>query len=192
MRRRILDASIRVLREEGALGFTTTKVADEAGISVGSLYQYFPNKQAIVVALHDDDIEHGWDTANHILEHGEWSPRRKLHELTRWFFASEAEEAQTFGVVAGNIEVFLQHTSARQRNIALSAAISQRCAEFIGDSTTRSWSHDDLQLAADLLFTTVESLAKATASRSYSAETQRIWADSTANMLANQLGFPDD
>jgi AcrR family transcriptional regulator len=44
MRDRIVAAAIRVLADEGALGFTTTRVADEAGISVGSMYQYFPTE----------------------------------------------------------------------------------------------------------------------------------------------------
>ena len=47
----ILEASIRVLRREGAAHFTTIRVAQEAGISVGSLYQYFPNKGALLFRL---------------------------------------------------------------------------------------------------------------------------------------------
>ena len=40
----ILEAAIRVLAREGAQRFTTARVAETAGVSVGSLYQYFPNK----------------------------------------------------------------------------------------------------------------------------------------------------
>ncbi|MEO7110970.1 MAG: helix-turn-helix domain-containing protein, partial [Polyangiaceae bacterium] len=39
----ILEAAIRVLIREGGARFTTVRVAEEAGVSVGSLYQYFPN-----------------------------------------------------------------------------------------------------------------------------------------------------
>lgn len=38
----ILKAAVRVLEREGAQKFTTARVAEEAGVSVGSLYQYFP------------------------------------------------------------------------------------------------------------------------------------------------------
>ena len=47
----ILEASARILESEGLRGFNTNLVATKAGISVGSLYQYFPNKDAILLAL---------------------------------------------------------------------------------------------------------------------------------------------
>jgi len=47
----ILEAAVRVLEREGLASFTATRVAEVAGISVGSLYQYFPNKHALTAAL---------------------------------------------------------------------------------------------------------------------------------------------
>jgi AcrR family transcriptional regulator len=47
----ILEASARILESEGLRGFNTNSVAAKAGVSVGSLYQYFPNKDAILMAL---------------------------------------------------------------------------------------------------------------------------------------------
>lgn len=47
----ILEAAARILAEEGAAGFNTNRVARKAGVSVGSLYQYFPNKQALLRSL---------------------------------------------------------------------------------------------------------------------------------------------
>jgi AcrR family transcriptional regulator len=47
----ILEASTRVLEEVSFKKFTTNKVAEAAGISIGSLYQYFPNKQSILIEL---------------------------------------------------------------------------------------------------------------------------------------------
>lgn len=49
----ILEAAARVLGRESLAGFNTNRVAEVAGISVGSLYQYFPNKEALVAALID-------------------------------------------------------------------------------------------------------------------------------------------
>ena len=48
---RILDAATRIFHEQGYMGATTNDIADEADVSVGSLYQYFPNKDALLVAL---------------------------------------------------------------------------------------------------------------------------------------------
>jgi AcrR family transcriptional regulator len=47
----ILEAAARVLIREGYARTTTNRIAAAAGISVGSLYQYFPGKDALVVAL---------------------------------------------------------------------------------------------------------------------------------------------
>ncbi|MCV7079532.1 hypothetical protein AWC27_07410 [Mycobacterium szulgai] len=49
--RRILDAATRVLKERGYEGFSTNRIALAAGISPGSLYQYFANKDAILNAM---------------------------------------------------------------------------------------------------------------------------------------------
>ncbi len=58
-RARILDASRRVFEEHGYAHGTTNRIAAEAGLSVGSLYQYFPNKDAILVELVDAHIDAG-------------------------------------------------------------------------------------------------------------------------------------
>jgi len=47
----ILDATIQVLLQVGKERLTTTKVALKAGVSVGTLYQYFPNKSALLKAV---------------------------------------------------------------------------------------------------------------------------------------------
>jgi AcrR family transcriptional regulator len=47
----IHDATIQVLLKEGADRLTTVRVAQRAGVSVGTLYQYFPNKQALLFAV---------------------------------------------------------------------------------------------------------------------------------------------
>jgi AcrR family transcriptional regulator len=47
----IHEASIRVLLSIGYRKLTTTRVAERAGVSVGTLYQYFPNRQALIRAV---------------------------------------------------------------------------------------------------------------------------------------------
>lgn len=47
----INEATIQVLLSEGAESLTTTRVAERAGVSVGTLYQYYPNKQSLLFAV---------------------------------------------------------------------------------------------------------------------------------------------
>ncbi|MGK2866078.1 MAG: TetR/AcrR family transcriptional regulator [Mycobacterium sp.] len=58
-RRDILDAAARVFSEHGYAAGTTNRIAAAAEVSIGSLYQYFPNKDAILAALSDAHIEAG-------------------------------------------------------------------------------------------------------------------------------------
>jgi AcrR family transcriptional regulator len=53
----ILDAVTKILKREGSQAITTNRIADVAGVSIGSLYQYFPDKRAIFIALHRRHIE---------------------------------------------------------------------------------------------------------------------------------------
>lgn len=53
----ILEATARVLVHEGYDGTTTNRVAEVAGVSVGSLYQYFPNKDSLVAELMRRHVE---------------------------------------------------------------------------------------------------------------------------------------
>jgi AcrR family transcriptional regulator len=53
----VLDAVACVLKREGVKAVTTNRIAEVAGVSIGSVYQYFPDKQAIFVALHQRHIE---------------------------------------------------------------------------------------------------------------------------------------
>jgi AcrR family transcriptional regulator len=47
----ILEGAARILEARGLEGYTTNEVAARAGVSIGSLYQYFPSKDAITLAL---------------------------------------------------------------------------------------------------------------------------------------------
>lgn len=64
-RERILTAAAHVFADLGYAGGTTNRIAAEARISIGSLYQYFPNKDAILAELLIQHIDRGiWDDAS--------------------------------------------------------------------------------------------------------------------------------
>ena len=53
----IFEASIRILNKQGMEGLTTNRIAEVAGVSIGTLYQYFSNKQEILMALGKREID---------------------------------------------------------------------------------------------------------------------------------------
>jgi AcrR family transcriptional regulator len=90
----ILDAAVRVLAKEGAQRFTTARVAEKAGVSVGSLYQYFPNKAAILFRLQSDEWGQTTELLRGILEDAQKPPLERLRILVRAFIRSECDEAK--------------------------------------------------------------------------------------------------
>jgi len=63
----ILVAAAQVLQRQGYAATTTDRIAERAGVSVGSLYQYFPNKDAILVALTERHIDAGFALVRELL-----------------------------------------------------------------------------------------------------------------------------
>jgi len=52
----ILEAASQILERDGPAGFNTAAVAERAGVSIGTLYQYFPDKQAILLAAAEREM----------------------------------------------------------------------------------------------------------------------------------------
>ncbi len=60
----IVEAAAQVLETRGLEGFNTNAVAERAGVSIGSLYQYFPGKDALTVALMQRETQRFIDDMN--------------------------------------------------------------------------------------------------------------------------------
>ncbi|MEQ1709517.1 MAG: TetR/AcrR family transcriptional regulator [Terricaulis sp.] len=54
----IFEATARILAAHGRAGLNTNRIAEVAGVSIGSLYGYFPNKQAILLAMARRELDH--------------------------------------------------------------------------------------------------------------------------------------
>jgi AcrR family transcriptional regulator len=90
----ILSAAAQVLEREGASRFTTARVAERAGVSIGSLYQYFPNKAAILFQLQSDEWRQTTKMLQNLLEDAQKPPLGRLRALVHSFIRSECEEAE--------------------------------------------------------------------------------------------------
>ena len=73
----ILDGMIRVLEQEGPDAASTSRVAEVAGVSVGTLYQYFANRDAILDALQDREFERATEMMQRVLAHGAYASDRQ-------------------------------------------------------------------------------------------------------------------
>lgn len=89
----ILEAAVQVLRRDGAQHFTSARVAEKAGVSVGSLYQYFPNKAAILFRLQCDEWRQTTALLRGILEDARKPPLERLRHVVQAFIQSECDEA---------------------------------------------------------------------------------------------------
>ena len=80
----ILDATAQILAAQGSRGLTTNRLAQKAGFSVGTLYQYFPNREAIVLAL----IERQRDAVEHriravVADDSDETPEQAIRRIVR-------------------------------------------------------------------------------------------------------------
>lgn len=66
----ILDATVRIFEREGPEAATTTRIATVAGVSVGTLYQYFSHRDAIIDALQDREFERSIELMRTMLSEG--------------------------------------------------------------------------------------------------------------------------
>ena len=82
----LFEAATRILASEGEAGFTTNRIAERAGFSIGTLYQYFPSKEAIVVALvrrHRDRVLRELDVMLERCVNGEFGAEHALRLYIR-------------------------------------------------------------------------------------------------------------
>jgi AcrR family transcriptional regulator len=81
----IVEAAAHILREKGARGLTTNAIAARAGASIGSLYQYFPDKQAIVRALVEREFERV-EAARPVTIDGDGAKADIVRAIVDWHF----------------------------------------------------------------------------------------------------------
>jgi AcrR family transcriptional regulator len=139
----ILDATIRIFDNEGAEAASTSRIAEVAGVSVGTLYQYFGNRDAILDALQDREFERAQAMMQRVLANpagvsDHVIARSVVEELFRLYRAAPAlhrvlaveglrvtptERVQAFDArIVGAIKTFLVHAKPRIRREHVDAA----------------------------------------------------------------------
>lgn len=97
----VLDAVARILRRDGIAAITTNRIAEVAGVSIGSVYQYFPDKRAIYAALHERHAEHiGRVVERALVDHAESALSDLLRGLIDALIDAHAADPQLHLVLA--------------------------------------------------------------------------------------------
>jgi AcrR family transcriptional regulator len=120
----ISEATIQVLLSQGAERLTTTRVADRAGVSVGTLYQYFPNKRSLLFAVFEDHLE---KVAQEVEDACEQARHKPLSEMIK-----EVVEAFVDAKIArADISVALYKVAPDVGGLALVTRVTQRMRKAI-------------------------------------------------------------
>jgi len=151
----ILQAAVQVLAKEGAQRFTTARVAEKAGVSVGSLYQYFPNKAAILFRLQSDEWQETTGLLQRILEDSSRPPLERLRRLVHAFIRSECDEADMRVALNDAAPLYRDAPEAREVQAAGDRIVQVFMLEALpkASKATRA-------LAGDLITTTLGSVGK--------------------------------
>jgi AcrR family transcriptional regulator len=178
----ILEAAAQVLAKEGAPRFTTARVAERAGVSVGSIYQYFPNKAAILFRLQSDEWRQTSELLRVILDDVRRPPLERLRDLVHAFIRSECEEAAMRVALHDAAPLYRDAPEARQ-------------ARASGDETMRIFMREALadasepmrDLASELITTTLSKVGKHFSERRRRPTEIEACADALADMFCAYL-----
>src|ERR1700723_3749376 len=120
----IAEATIQVLLSHGADRLTTTRVAQRAGVSVGTLYQYYPNKQSLLFAVLENHLTRVMATVEVACERACYKPLAEMiREMVKAFVDAKMDRA--------DISVALYRVAADVGGPALIKRINQRSRKTV-------------------------------------------------------------
>lgn len=178
----ILDAAAQVLTREGAQRFTTARVAEKAGVSVGSLYQYFPNKAAILFRLQSDEWRRTSELMRAILEDGERPPLERLRALVHAFIRSECDEAAMRVALNDAAPLYRDAPEAHEARVA-----GERAVEAFMREALPAASEPSRALAGDLITTALSTAGKQFSERARTPAEIEAYSEAMADMFCAYL-----
>ncbi|MBC3766065.1 TetR family transcriptional regulator [Neptunicella marina] len=174
----ILQAAIQVLQTEGAQRFTTTRVAERAGVSVGSLYQYFPNKAAILFRLQTDEWQQTSDMLSAILQNTQHQPMVRLRQMIVAFIQSECEEASMRQALDDAAPLYRDAPEVADARAQTKALYQQFMLELMPDVEAKQ-----REIASELMMNTIKTVGKSFSDESHGAAKILAFSNAMADML---------
>jgi len=178
----ILDAAVQVLAKEGAQRFTTARVAEKAGVSVGSLYQYFPNKAAILFRLQSDEWRQTTALLRGILEDVRRPPPERLRTVVHVFIRSECDEAAVRVALDDAAPLYRDAPEAREAKASSDRTVQVFMREALPEASEASRA-----LAGDLIKTTLSAVGKHFSETPRTPAEIEAYADAMADMFCAYL-----
>lgn len=177
-----LKAAVLVLSKEGASRFTMARVAERAGVSVGSLYQYFPNKAAILFRLQSDEWRQTTELLRTILENTKRPPLTRLRSLVHAFVQSECDEAAVRVALNDAAPLYRDAPEARAARASGEATMATFMREALPEAseTTRT-------TACDIVMETLSAVGKQFSESPRTPAEVRHYADALADMFCAYL-----
>lgn len=174
----ILEAAAQVLAQQGATRFTTARVAEKAGVSIGSLYQYFPNKAAILFRLQYDEWQRTTELLRSILAESDAPPLQRLRLLVHAFVRSECEEAPMRIALADAAPLYRDAPEARAAREAGDRAFEEFMQQVLPGVPAPART-----LAGDLITTTLSAVGSDFSATPRSDAEIALYADAMADMF---------
>jgi AcrR family transcriptional regulator len=178
----ILEAAVQVLAKEGAHRFTTTRVAERAGVSVGSVYQYFPNKASILFRLQSDEWRHTSDMLGGILEDTAKPPLARLRLLVHAFVRSECEEAEVRGALSDAAPLYRDAPEAQEARATGTRAMQAFMQEVLPKASKARRA-----LASELIITTFSAVGKSFSESPRTDAQIKAYSNAMADMFCAYL-----
>lgn len=178
----ILQAAIQVLAKEGMRRFTTTRVAERAGVSVGSVYQYFPNKAAILFRLQSDEWRETFEMLRGILEDTRNPPLERLRLLVHVFIQSECDEAEVRVALDDAAPFYRNAPEAQEVRAGGKQIIEAFMREVLPEATEATRA-----VAGDLIKVTLSSVGKQFSESPRTPAQIETYADAMADMFCAYL-----
>ena len=178
----VLEAAIKVLEKEGVQRFTIARVAEKAGVSVGSVYQYFPNKAAIVFRLQCDEWRQTTELLRGILEDDSQPPLERLRILVHTFVRSECDEAKMRVALNDAAPLYRDAPEAHEAKASMDGAVDA----FMRKALPRA-SAATRELAGGLIVTSLSTVGKDFSESPRTRTEVKVYADAMADMFCAYL-----